>query len=54
MIRNLDLHQYQKEKCITCGVIFEQWIDSEHEHCPTCRIAISLETIAEKLEWGQI
>lgn len=54
MIRNIDLDHYHEEKCISCGVIFEQWIDSHHEHCPSCRLAIALETIADKLQWGQI
>ena len=48
MIRNIDLNQYKKEKCISCGVIFEQWEDSHLEHCPSCRIAAALEIIVAR------
>lgn len=49
MIRNIDLNQYKKEKCIECGTIFEQWSDSYLECCPLCRIAISLERLCENI-----
>lgn len=48
MFRNIGLNQYEKEKCISCGVIFEQWSDSHLEHCPQCRIAAALEIIVAR------
>ena len=42
--------EYKNCKCTMCGTKFQQWIHSNEEDCPLCRIATSLDRLCELVE----